>query len=128
MGLMKSSETRSVRKPVILLSHYLDEMFQDLFSHLGFETIWARDLKTLERLASEKEIDIALEWQHGEYDFPVRDMLKRIGKEVPLFMCRNWRRGIWMDPQKLRSYGYIAALDVPFRPEDFHSFTGGTSG
>ena len=76
--------------------------------------VWAEDADDLRRLATEKKIDVALEWQHGPRDFPVRDMLREIGKQVPLIMSRNWAQGMWQDEAELRSYGYEAALDMPF--------------
>lgn len=112
----RQTNLRLRRKLTILLSPHLNANFQELFKCLGFDVVWAADLDELRKLASENKIDIALEWQWGENDFPVRDMLRQIGKQVPLIMSRNYRR--WNDETQLKAYGYDVAIDVPFTVAD----------
>jgi len=107
------------RKLTILLSFRLSPEYSELFKDLGYNVVWATDPDSLQKLAQVNDIDLALEWQHGETDFSVRDMLRQIGKKVPIIMCRNWRQGIWNDDRELKIHGYAAAVDVPFKVDEF---------
>ena len=69
-------------------------------------------------MARSSRIDLALDWQHGEEDFQLRDMLTEIGKRPRLIMARNFRKGIWSDETSLRALGYDLGIDVPFTVQD----------
>ena len=99
----------------VLLSHYLSPSFASIFRWLGCEVVWADRAEELRALAAECDIDVAFEWQHAENDFPVRDMLRDMGKTgVLLVMCRNYRKGLWDNEADVKANGYDVALDTPF--------------
>jgi hypothetical protein len=112
-------DPRLERKLTILLSFRLGPEFSESFEDFGLNAIWASDQDKLRELAKDSDIDIALEWQWGLKDFSVRDMLRHIGKNVPIIMCRNWKQGCWQDDSELKINGYAAAVDVPFKVEEF---------
>ncbi len=107
------------RKMTILMSFRLGIEFSELLNDLGYKVLWSSDPDNLRELARINHIDVALEWQWGETDFSVRDMLRQIGKSVPIIMCRNWKQGIWKNDDDLRNQGYAAAVDIPFKVEEF---------
>ena len=78
--------------------------------------VWAPNIDDLRDLALVRQIDVALEWQWGDNDFSVRDMLAEVGKKVPVIVARNWRR--WDDEEEVHTHGYDAAIDVPFPVEE----------
>lgn len=102
------------KRPAILLSHHLCSSFRDLFECVGFDVTWAQDIYHLKELASARHIDIALEWQHGEMDFPVRDLLRALDKRPLLVLARNWRANGWQNIRCVQEAGYDMAIDVPF--------------
>ena len=95
----------------VLLSYYLDGSFATLFEEMGFKTLWAGSPDRLENLARSNHVDIAIEWQHGEDDYPVRDLLKKIQKDVRVFLALNWSGKL---PVGFDALGYAGSLTVPF--------------
>jgi len=97
----------------LLLPYYLIYHFAELFRILGFEVFWANNPEDTEKIIIEKEPDLAIEWQHGDDDFPIRDLLRKHGRRTPVILALNWRRdSLPDDPKEVGCAGY---LDVPFR-------------
>lgn len=115
---MELAANKSNRRPSILLSYHMGEGFVPLFRSFGFDAVWDRDAEQLKEMARSSRIDFALDWQHGEEDFQLRDMLTEIGKRPRLIMARNFRIGIWSDETSLRALGYDLGIDVPFTVQD----------
>jgi hypothetical protein len=112
--VMELTVIKADRKPTMLLSHNMGEGFVSLFRSFGFDVVWDRDAGRLKEMARSSRIEHALEWQHGEEDFQIRDMLTEIGKRPRVIMARNFRIGIWSDETALKALGYDLAIDVPF--------------
>jgi hypothetical protein len=96
----------------VLLPWYLDPGFKDIFQDLGFRVLWSASAEGLARCLDRCRPDIALEWQHGVGDFPVRDLLASRGLDTPVFLCLNWSGRLPGNPSEL---GYAGWLSVPFR-------------
>ncbi len=58
----------------------------------------------------ENEPDLAIEWRHGDHDFPIRDLLRKHGRRTPIILALNWGGPLPDDPTKIGCAGY---LDVP---------------
>ncbi|MFC1462961.1 hypothetical protein ACFLQU_05070 [Verrucomicrobiota bacterium] len=110
-GWMKAraQSIRAHRKPTVLIPAYLDSVFADIFRAIGCNTVWAATWEELRELAIQSDIDIAFEWRHGDTDFPVRDMLREIGKDVLLVMYRNWPG---LTDEELHRHGYSAIIPM----------------
>ena len=78
---------------------------------MGFAVVHAFDPKVLEAEIKAFNPDLALEWQHGVDDFPIRDILRKCGKEVPIFLSLNWNGKI---PSDFLNLGYRDYLPVPW--------------
>ncbi len=109
MGVTKTSGEKPV---TLLLPWYLVSVFSEIFEHIGFRVLWSETPEELHRMLDGAAIDIALEWQHGPDDYPVRDLLRARGVDVPIFLCLNWRK---RPPGDLRDLGYVGWLRVPFQ-------------
>jgi len=103
----------------LLVSCRLGPELKDFFEAVGFKVVWSRDYSELYKMATISNIDIALEWQWSDNDCIMRDMMRQIGKDVPIIMCRNWSEDSWRDENELKAEGYSAAIDVPFNMSDF---------
>ena len=99
---------------VLLLPWYLVETFIGFFNSLGITVIHSYRPEVLEEEVKQFHIDLALEWQHGPEDYPIRDLLRRCGKSVPILLCLNWS-GV---PSNLSSLGYQDYLDVPWKVDE----------
>ena len=95
----------------ILLTYNVDYTFKDLFEEFGFYVLWSECIDELEELVTHNHVDLAIEWQHGERDFPVRDLLMRTQKDVPALLPLNWNGKA---PHDYSELGYRHTLVVPF--------------
>lgn len=109
---MSSLQSESKYNLSLLLSYYLDKTFSEMFLHIGFEVFWADNRADTERIIMEKEPDLAIEWRHGEDDFPIRDLLRKHRRRTPVFLAMNWGSPLPDDPEEIGCTGYI---DVPFK-------------
>ena len=100
----------------LLLPYYLHDGFKDIFECYGFKVLWSNNREELENIIQSNEIDLALEWQHGEFDFTIRDLLSKNNKNIPIFLCLNWNGKLLIDYKEL---GYCDWLEVPFPSDDF---------
>ena len=110
-----SDKTRSQNGLCLLLPFYFDYFYVDLFLEFGFHTLWSESVGELKRLIKRYHIDVAIEHQRGERDFPIRELLMREGKEVPMLLALNWTGHA---PSDLRELGYRGTLTVPFDPTE----------
>jgi len=95
------------RQITLLLSFYLQEIFSNFFEGLGFSVLWAETREKLEELIDPAEIDLAIEWQHGEKDFTIRDLLRNHNKKTQVFLALNWNGKI---PPDFNELGYAGVL------------------
>jgi hypothetical protein len=95
---------------VLLLPPYLDGMISH-FTWMGFAVIHTFDPEVLEAEINEFNPDLALEWQHGPEDYPIRDMLRQCKKEVPVFLTLNWNGRV---PPNFSTLGYWDYISVPW--------------
>ena len=114
---MDELQERLSKYIVLLLPSYLDG-FISLFNGMGFAVIHSHDPAVLETEIREFDIDLALEWQHGPEDYPVRDMLRKCKKEVPVFLSLNWNGSI---PPNFSNLGYRDYLSVPWQIDELLS-------
>ncbi len=108
----------------ILLPYYWWSEMPEIFESIGFKILWPdyeevsqRRIET-ENLAMDNEPDLAIDWQWGPYDFPIRDLLRRYGKNTPVFLARNWNGTL---PDNLYEIGYAGYLNVPFKIREMFS-------
>ncbi|MBW2341879.1 MAG: hypothetical protein JRF50_16300 [Deltaproteobacteria bacterium] len=107
-----SGATAQNEEITLLLPYYLDKSFKEIFEDLGFTVIWAQNQNELEELLKYRDPDLAIEWQHGERDFTIRNLLRKHGKETVTFLALNWNGKI---PSNFESLGYIGVVQVPFK-------------
>jgi hypothetical protein len=103
--------SQELSKSIILLLPYYLEGFIPFFNAMGFSVIHSYDAEELQKEIKEFDIDLALEWQHGPEDYPIRDMLWKCQKEVPIFLSLNWNGSI---PPNFSNLGYQGYLNVPW--------------
>ena len=97
--------------PLLLLSHYLVQEFADIFYDIGFRVLWAAKYEGMEQIIANMEPDLAIEWQHGRDDFPVRDLLQKYGRKTPVMCALNWNRlPPADDPEDVGCVGHRAAV------------------
>jgi hypothetical protein len=108
----------SSKSITLLLPWYLDEAFIHLFNSMGFSVIHSYSPEVLEREINQFHIDLALEWQHGPQDYPIRNMLRKCNKNVPIFLCLNWNGRL---PPNFPSLGYRDYLKVPWKINELMS-------
>ena len=94
-----------------LLPYYLDDAFACIFEDIGFKVVWAESAEGIKSIVKENQVDLAIEWQHGRRDFPIRDQLRRTQKEVPVLLALNWN---CKAPDDFPELGYRHTLVVPF--------------
>lgn len=97
----------------LLLPYYLDESFLKIFQNIGFRVLWADSQETTEVTIMENEPDLAIEWQHGPDDFPIRDLLKKHGRETPVILLLNWSPQLHADD--FEELGYAGCVNVPYK-------------
>ena len=103
----------------LLLPYYLDHNFSDLFQDYGFRVFWASKREDAEKIVAENEPDIAIEWQYGPNDYPIRDMLRKYGRRTPVILALNWNNLLPHDDP--REIGYAGYCDVPFNLDELMS-------
>jgi len=111
MSKAKSSEMKGI---TMLLPFYLNEHFPSLFEDiLGFRILWTDNKQDTEKIVESFTIDIALEWQHGREDYPIRDILRKYNKkDVPILLCLNYHG---QPPPNFDNLGYAGYLKIPFK-------------
>ena len=71
----------------LLLPYYLDDVFAGIFREVGFEVFWADNQEDTENIIRDNEPDLAIEWRHGDGDFPgprIRDLGRQAGVPGPI--------------------------------------------
>ena len=110
---MSSQESSDKNSLFLLLPYYLDKTFSDLYRKIGFEVLWADNRIDTERIIMENTPDLALEWQHERFDFPIRDLLKKYERPTPVILLLNWNGSLPNDT-KCRGYaGYANPSNLP---------------
>jgi len=106
----------------LLLPYYLFWGFSRIFGNLGFEVLWAEESpEETEEIVRTREPDLAIEWQHGRYDFPICNLLKKYGRSTPVVLALNWDGKSVLVPE----YRPIAgAVKVPFKLPELMSMFG----
>jgi len=112
--LPKGGPQESSKSITLLLPWYLVETFIYFFNLMGFCVIHSYDPEVLETEIKEFDIDLALEWQHGPQDYPIRNLLRKCKKEVPIFLSLNFRS----IPPNLSNLGYQGYLNVPYKIDE----------
>jgi len=109
---MSSQQPVSKDNLSLLLPYYLDKTFSEIFRHIGFEVFWADNRADTERIIMENEPDLALEWQHGCFDFPIRDLLKKHKRPTPVILLLNWNGSLPNETNDLGYAGYANPSDL----------------
>ena len=116
MLYLSKGETKEFSRSIsLLLPYYLDEAFRYLFERIGFSVIHSYKRELVEEAVRSAHIDIALEWQHGRDDYPIRDLLRKYSRRAPILLCLNWDGQF---PPNFLSQGYQDYLDVPFGTDE----------
>ena len=114
----KDGPQESSKSITLLLPSYLDETFIHLFNSTGLTVIHSYRPEVLEGEVRQFHIDLALEWQRGPEDYPIRDLLRKCKKSVPILLLLNWNGRI---PSNFSSLGYNDYLDVPWEIDELIS-------
>jgi len=109
---------KSSKTITLLLPYYLHEGFISLFNAMGFAVVHSPQAETLEREIKECPIDLAIEWQHGPKDYPLRNLLKKHKKSIPILLSLNWNGSV---PPDFPSLGYQDYLNVPWKFNELKS-------
>jgi len=110
MFYLSKGETKEFSRFIsLLLPYYLDECFRHLFERIGFSVIHSYERDLVEEAIRSTHIDIALEWQHGREDYPIRDLLRKYSKSAPILLFLNWDGQF---PHDFSSLGYDGYLDL----------------
>lgn len=96
----------------LLLPYYLDDVFAGIFREVGFEVFWADNQEDTEKIIKDNEPDLAIEWRHGDEDFPIRDLLRKHGRQTSVILALNWLRD--PPPDDPAEIGFVGYLDVHF--------------
>ena len=113
--LPKVEPQESSKTITLLLPWYLVETFIHFFNSMGFSVIHSYSPEILEREINQFHIDLALEWQHGPQDYPIRDLLRKCKKKVPIFLSLNWNGRV---PSNFSNLGYQDYLSVPWEIDE----------
>ena len=112
---MRNDEKQTIS---ILLPYYWWEGMPGIFELLGFKILWPdyeevpqRRIET-EKLVMNNNPDLAIEWQWGPDDFPIRDLLRKYGRKTPVVLALNWNGTL---PGALSKIGCARCLNVPFK-------------
>jgi hypothetical protein len=103
---------RGRRSISLLLPYYLDEIFVELFQDDGFEVLWGGNREQTEKIIMENMPDLAIEWRHGDDDFPIRDLLRKHGRQTPVILALNWGGPLPDDPREIDCAGYWKMSDL----------------
>jgi len=101
----------------LLLPYYLDEIFVDIYQDVGFEVLWADNREETEKIIMENEPDLAMEWQRGPYDFPIRDLLTKYGRRTPVILLLNWNGSLPEGVEDVKEVG-CAGYANPFKMDE----------
>jgi hypothetical protein len=118
-------EKNERHKISILLPYYWWEDIPKTLEMFGFKILWpdyeqvAQRRMESENLAMDNDPDLAIDWQWGRYDFPILNLLRKYGKNTPVFLARNWNGTL---PDNLYEIGYAGYLNVPFKIREMFSF------
>lgn len=99
----------------LLLPYYLEKIFSLVFEELGLKVFWSDDRETTKHLILDNEPDLAIEWQHGVLDYPIRDLLRKHGRQTPVVLALNYQYRENVDQEK---EGIAGLADIPFIIED----------
>ena len=109
---MSSQESSDKNSLFLLLPYYLDKTFSELYRKIGFEVLWADNRADTERIIMANTPDLALEWQHERFDFPIRDLLKKHQRSTPVILALNWNGSL---PNDTKDIGYGGYISIPFK-------------
>jgi len=115
MTILKQKSEQSIS---LLLPYYWWDELPRIVESLGFKLFWSNKPEVsqrrieAEKLVLENEPDLAIEWQWGEDDFPIRDLLRKYGRSTPVILALNWSGQLPNEPGEI---GYDGYLDVPFK-------------
>ncbi len=104
---------QSEQKLFLIHPYYWDAEFPNLFEYMGFRIFWSKhpDMiqkrKETEEFVQENNPALALERQHGEDDFPIRDLLQKYDKETPVILILNWEAFIQHNHKENRVACYL---------------------
>lgn len=119
MLYLPRDKVRKSSKPItLLLPYYLHEGFISFFNAMGFAVIHSHRAEELEKEITQHPVDLAIEWQHGPKDYPIRDLLKKHKKSTPIFLSLNWNGKVPLD---FPSLGYQDFLNVPWKIKELKS-------
>jgi DNA-binding response OmpR family regulator len=119
MLYLPRDKVRKSLKPItLLLPYYLHEGFISIFNAMGFAVIHSPQAEALEREIKKFPIDLAIEWQHGPKDYPIRNLLKKHKKSTPILLSLNWNGTV---PPNFRGLGYQDYLNVPWKIKELKS-------
>ena len=116
---MSSQESSDKNSLFLLLPYYLDKTFSELYRKIGFEVLWADNRIDTERIIMENTPDLALEWQHERFDFPIRDLLKKYERSTPVILLLNWNGSL---PNDINGKGYAGYANPSNLPEILEQF------
>lgn len=97
------------------MPYYLNFDFKVWFEELGYIVYWSDNLSDIEIFIKNEKIDVGLEWQWGEYDYTILNLVKEHEKNIPVILCLNWNRKL---PGNFTALGYQDYLTVPFKVEE----------
>ena len=119
MLCLSKGETKEFSHSIsLLLPYYLDECFRHLFEGMGFSVIHSYERGLVEEAVRSAHIDLALEWQHGREDYPIRDLLRKYNRRVPILLFLNWDGQF---PPNFSSLGYDGYLDLSWGMDELMS-------
>ena len=96
----------------LLMPYYLDDTIIRIFREIGFEIFWADNAKDTEEIIIDNEPDLAIEWQHGSDDFPIRDLLRKHGRKTPVILLLNWNGSMPGDLKNIDCAGFSEPSDI----------------
>jgi CheY-like chemotaxis protein len=113
--LIDNPPSQDSRITLLCPFHWFDNNFAVLFEIEGYRSLWSHDENELEEMVRTNDVDIAIEWQWAEQDFPIRDMLRRLSKNAPVFLALNWNG---KTAKNFSDLGYAGTLQVPFDEDE----------
>ncbi|MBM4305951.1 MAG: hypothetical protein FJ123_04350 [Deltaproteobacteria bacterium] len=116
--LPKGQVRKSSKTITILLPYYLHEGFISFFNAMGFAVVHSPRAEALEKDITQHPFDLAIEWQHGPKDYPIRNLLKKHKKSIPILLSLNWNGSV---PNNFPSLGYQDYLNVPWKINELKS-------
>lgn len=95
----------------LLLPYYWGVEMASIYRQLGFRVFWAdHSPEITEIVIKDIEPDLAIEWQHGPHDFPIRDLLRKHGRKTPIVLLLNWNNSL---PNNFEKLGYVGYAHIP---------------